>query len=125
MTEDQRQALRADLAAQLEALHAEDEARRAEARARGEALYPEPGFKASRLVEPEPLGDFGYLSDRDLGRKRRNAAAGPAPDPREAAARERAAMAALKARRGCPLWVDETYVEVLRRQGGWWNDRPL
>lgn len=89
-----------------------------------EPVYPEPGFKASRLVEPPFLGDFGYLTDADLARKRRNPV-GPAADPRAEQAREQAAMKALKARRGCPAWVASNFVEVLRRSGGWWHDRPL
>lgn len=124
MTDEEHLALQADVAAHMEELRAADAARRAEARARGEAIYPEPGFKASRLVEPPAFGDFGYLTDLDLRRRRRNRA-GPAPDPRQEAARERAAMAALKARRGCPAWVEEEYVDLLRRQGGWWKDIAL
>ena len=121
-----RMAMKADLDAWVAELKAADAARRAAARARGEPLYPDPGFKASRLVEPTgPFEDFGYLTDADLRRTRRNQAAGGAPDPREEAARERAAMKALKARRGCPASVAEAYVDVLRRQGGWWNDIPL
>ncbi len=34
-------------------------------------------------------------------------------------------MRALKARRGCPAWVAQDYVEALRREGAWWNDIPL
>jgi hypothetical protein len=121
-----RMALKAEIGAWLNELKAADAARRAEARARGEPLYPDPGFKASRLVEPDsPFEDFGYLTDADLRRTRRNPTAGPAPDPREAAARERAAMMALKARRGCPACVAQNYVEALRRDGAWWNDIPL
>ena len=121
-----RMALKAEVGARLAELKAADAARRAAARARGEPLYPDPGFKASRLVEPTgPFEDFGYLTDADLRRTRRNPAAGPAPDPREEAARERAAMKALKARRGCPACVVQDYVEALRREGAWWNDIPL
>lgn len=121
-----RMALKAEIGAWLEALKAADATRRAQARARGEPLYPDPGFKASRLVEPDsPFEDFGYLADADLRRTRRNPTAGPAPDPREEAARERAAMKALKARRGCPACVAQNYVEALRRDGAWWNDIPL
>ncbi len=119
-----RMALKADIDAWLEEFKAADAARRAAARARGEALYPDPGFKASRLVEPPAFGDFGYLADADLRRTRRYPTDGVA-DPAAEAARERAAMKALKARRGCPAWVAETYVDALRREGGWWNDIPL
>ena len=121
-----RMVMKADLDAWVAELKAADAARRAAARARGEPLYPDPGFKASRLVEPTgPFDDFGYLTDADLRRTRRNPAAGPPPDPREEAARERAAMKALKARRGCPACVVQDYVEALRRDGAWWNDIPL
>ncbi len=75
-----RMALKAFLGARLAELKAADAARRAAARARGEPLYPDPGFKASRLVEPAgPFEDFGYLTDADLRRTRRNRAAGGAP----------------------------------------------
>ena len=94
-------------------------------RAPGEAIYPEPGFKASRLVEPEGVNDFGYLTDADVRRRHRNPIPGSAPDPRAEEARERAAMRALRARRGCPARVVQEYVDVLRRQGAWWNDIPL
>jgi hypothetical protein len=117
-------ALLADIKIILAERRAEEAARRAEAHARGEAVYPEPGFKASRLVEPEMLGDFGYLTGADLRRQRRYPT-GPEADPREEEALERAAMKALKARRGCPAWVAQDYVDVLRRQGEWWKDIPL
>lgn len=123
MSETSRAALRAQLQADLDAVKAARAARIV--RGPGEAIYPEPGFKASRLVEPPMLGDFEYLTDADVRRQRRNAPAGPAPDPREEEARERAAMAALKARRGCPAWVAQNYVDVLRRQGAWWKDIAL
>ena len=119
---DAWKAFKADLLAHHAEIKAADAARREAARARGEALYPDPGFKASRLIEPAAFGDFGYHSDVDLRSQRRNRSAADSP---EDAARERAAMAALKARRGCPAWVAPDYVDALRRQGGWWNDIPL
>jgi hypothetical protein len=62
-----RMAMKADLDAWVAELKAADAARRAAARARGEPLYPDPGFKASRLIEPTgPFEDFGYLTDADL-----------------------------------------------------------
>ncbi|GEM_PF-3125815 len=72
---------------------------------------------------PAELRASRRAAERAEAEVRAAAKAAARAEARRLAAVEAEKTAEFRRRRGCPPSVVDEYVEILRRQGAWWNDR--